>query len=57
MIVMRRNPGMTDDVIIAMYKSGCSYKETEQIIVITGPAFRIVLIKHAIPMNREQYAG
>ncbi|WP_342597934.1 hypothetical protein MHB48_09865 [Psychrobacillus sp. FSL H8-0483] len=29
----------------------------EQIIGITGPAFRNVLIKHAIPMNREQYAG
>lgn len=35
---MRRNPGMTDDVIIEMYKSGCSYKEMEQTIGITGRA-------------------
>lgn len=54
---MLRNPGMTDEAIIHMYKSGMSYKEMEPIIGISDRAIRNVLHKHKISMNREQYSG
>ena len=52
-----RNPGMTDEVIIQMYKSGMSHKELASIIGISDRAIRNVMYKHAIPMNRKQYSG
>ncbi len=54
---MGRNPGMTDEVIIQMYKSGMPYKEIAPIIGISDRAIRNVMYKHGIPMNREQYSG
>lgn len=54
---MPRNPGVTDETIIQMYKSGVSYKEMEPIIGISERAICNVLYKHKIPMNREQYSG
>ena len=54
---LARNPGMTDEVIIQMYKSGMSNKELASIIGISDRAIRNVMYKHAIPMNRKQYSG
>ena len=54
---MPRNPGVTDEAIIHMYKSGMSFKEMQPIIGLSDRAIRNVLYKHEIPMNREQYSG
>lgn len=54
---MPRNPGVTDDAIIHMYKIGIPYKEMEPITGISDRAIRNVLHKHKIPLNREQYSG
>lgn len=54
---MPRNPGVTDETIIQMYKSGMPYKEMEPITGISDRAIRNVLHKHKIPMNRKQYSG
>ena len=54
---MARNPGMTDEIIIKMYKSGIPFKEMAPIIGISDRAIRNVMYKHSIPMNREQYSG
>ncbi|AOV07751.1 LAGLIDADG family homing endonuclease [Sporosarcina ureilytica] len=54
---MPRNPGMTDEVIIRMYKSGMPFKEMVAIVGISDRAIRNVMYKHNIPMNREQYSG
>lgn len=54
---MPRNPGMTDEIIINMYKSEMSFKEMVAIIGLSDRAIRNVLYKHGIPMNREQSSG
>lgn len=54
---MPRNPGMTDEVIIKMYKSGMSFKEMKPIIGLSDRAIRDVMYKHGIKMNREQSSG
>lgn len=54
---MPRNPGMTDEEIIYMYKSEMSFKEMVAIIGLSDRAIRNVLYKHGIPMNREQSSG
>ena len=54
---MRRNPGMTDEAIIKMYKSGMPFKEMGPITGISDRAIRNVMYKHGIAMNREQYSG
>ncbi len=54
---MPRNPGVTDEVIIQMYKSGMSFKEMIPIIGLSDRAIRNVLNKHGVGMNREQYSG
>ncbi|WP_216828617.1 helix-turn-helix domain containing protein [Alkalihalobacterium elongatum] len=54
---MARNPGITDDIIIDMYKSGMSYKEMQTIVGISDRAIRNVIYKHGIDMNRKQYSG
>ena len=54
---MPRNPGMTDEVIIAMYKSGMPHKEMGPIIGISSSAILNVIHKHGIPVNRAQYSG
>lgn len=54
---MPRNPGITDEAIINMYKSDMSFKEMIPIIGLTDRAIRNVLYKHGITMNREQFSG
>jgi hypothetical protein len=54
---MPRNPGVTDEKIINMYKSGMSFKEMIPIIGLSDRAIRNVLYKHGISMNREQFSG
>lgn len=54
---MPRNPGMTDDINIEMYKSGMSFKEMTPIIGLSDRAIRNVMYKHGVKMNREQSSG
>lgn len=54
---MPRNPGVTDEQIIKMYKSGMPYKEMEAIVGLSSRAIRNVMYKHGVPMNREQSSG
>lgn len=54
---MPRNPGITDEVIIKIYKSGMSYKEMEPIIGLSGRAIRDVMYKHGVKMNHEKSSG
>jgi hypothetical protein len=54
---MPRNPGITDEIIIKMYKSEMSFKEMTKIIGLSDRAIRNVLYKHGITMNREQFSG
>ena len=54
---MPRNPDMTDEVIIKLYKSGMSFKEMGPIVGLSDRAIRSVMYKHGILMNREQYYG
>ncbi|MGG0719696.1 LAGLIDADG family homing endonuclease [Robertmurraya massiliosenegalensis] len=54
---MPTNPGITDNEIISMYKSGMPFKEMEPIIGISARAIRNVMYKHGIAMNREQSSG
>ncbi|WP_019413994.1 LAGLIDADG family homing endonuclease [Paenisporosarcina sp. TG20] len=54
---MPRNPGMTDDTIIKMYKCDMSFKEMELLVGLSGRAIRNVMYKHEVEMNREQHSG
>ncbi len=54
---MPRNPGMTDEAIIKLYKSGMSFKEMGPIVGLSDRAIRGVMYKHGVLMNREQYSG
>jgi hypothetical protein len=54
---MPRNSGMSDEVIINMYKSGMSFKEMTPIIGLSDRAIRNVMYKHGVEMNREQSSG
>jgi hypothetical protein len=54
---LARNPSMTDEMIIQMYKSGMSFKKMAPIIGISDRAIRNVMYKHGIQMNRERYSG
>lgn len=54
---MGRNPGITDDDIIKMYKQGMSYKEMIPIVGLSDRAIHNVMYKHGIEMNREQSSG
>ncbi|GIN40946.1 LAGLIDADG family homing endonuclease [Heyndrickxia oleronia] len=54
---MSRKPGMTDDKIIKLYKSGMPFKELQSIIGLSDRAIRNVMYKHGIEMNREQSSG
>ncbi|QUW22351.1 hypothetical protein JSQ81_01800 [Sporosarcina sp. Marseille-Q4063] len=54
---MARNPGMDDEMIIQMYKSGMSFKKMAPVIGISDRAIRNVMYKHGIQMNRERYSG
>lgn len=54
---MPRNKGITDDMIIEMYKSGMPYKEMVPIIGLSNRAIYNVIAKHNVPVNREQSSG
>ncbi|CEI83694.1 replication factor C small subunit [Oceanobacillus oncorhynchi] len=54
---MPRNPGVTDEAIIRMYKSGMPYKEMVARVGISDRAIRNVIYKHGVKMNREQSSG
>ncbi|TKC19272.1 LAGLIDADG family homing endonuclease [Robertmurraya kyonggiensis] len=54
---MPRNPGVTDEEIIRMYKSGIPYKEMEPIVGLSSRSIRNVMYKHGVQMNREQSSG
>ncbi|MCR2822863.1 LAGLIDADG family homing endonuclease [Lederbergia panacisoli] len=54
---MARKLGITDEMIIQMYKDGMPYKEMVPIIGISERAIRNVMYKHGIKMNREQSSG
>lgn len=50
-IAMPRKPGITDEDIIRLYKSGLSDKELSSIIGLTNRAIRNVINKHGIQLN------
>ena len=52
-----RNPGITDEAIINMYKSGMTFKEMQPIIGLSDRAIRNVMYKHGVAMNRAQSSG
>lgn len=54
---MPRKPGITDEMIIKMYKSGMSYKEMVPIAGISDRAIRNIMYKHGVEMNRERSSG
>ncbi|GIO22677.1 hypothetical protein J11TS1_12580 [Oceanobacillus sp. J11TS1] len=54
---MPRNPGITDEAIIKMYKSGMPFKEMVSRIGISDRSIRNVMYKHGVKMNREQSSG
>ncbi|KGX91484.1 LAGLIDADG family homing endonuclease [Pontibacillus marinus] len=54
---MPRNPGMTDEKIIEIYKSGINYKEMEQVVGLTSTAILNIVYKHGEKANHKQYAG
>ncbi|MFB6467817.1 LAGLIDADG family homing endonuclease [Cytobacillus sp. Hz8] len=54
---MPRNPEITDEEIIKMYKSGKPFKEMVPIVGITDRAIRNILYKHNVSMNRKQSSG
>ncbi|PYF05698.1 LAGLIDADG family homing endonuclease [Ureibacillus chungkukjangi] len=54
---MPRNKGITDDMIIEMYKSGMPYKEMVPIIGLSNRAIYNVIAKHNVTVNREPSSG
>lgn len=54
---MPRNPGITDEAIIIMYKNEMPFKEMESLIGLSARAIRNVIYKHGIEVNRTQYSG
>lgn len=54
---MTRNEGITDDVIIKLYKSGMPYKEMIPIIGLTARGICKVLHRNGVKMLREQRSG
>ncbi|MFJ5769854.1 LAGLIDADG family homing endonuclease [Psychrobacillus sp. NPDC093180] len=54
---MPRKRGITDEMIIEMYKSGRTHKEMEELFGLSSVAILNVIHKHNIPINRKQYSG
>ncbi|MFJ7972385.1 LAGLIDADG family homing endonuclease [Psychrobacillus sp. NPDC096389] len=54
---MPRKRGITDEMIIEMYKSGRTHKEMEAVIGLSAGAILNVIHKHNIPTNRHRYSG
>lgn len=55
--MMTRNEGITDEVIIKLYKSGMPYKEMIPIIGLTARGICKVLHRNGVKMLREQRSG
>lgn len=54
---MARNPGMTDERIIELYKSGLLFSELRILIGLSDGAIRNVLNKHEVelrPIGRQR---
>ncbi|MFB5284083.1 LAGLIDADG family homing endonuclease [Peribacillus sp. Hz7] len=49
---MPRNPGVTDEMIIEMYKAGMPYKEMEPIVGLSNRAIRNVMYKHGVDIRK-----
>ncbi|RHW42159.1 hypothetical protein D1B31_05855 [Neobacillus notoginsengisoli] len=49
---MARNAGITDDMVVEMYKDGMPYKQMSKIIGITDRAIRNILYKKGIDVKR-----
>lgn len=47
-----RNPGVTDEMIIEMYKAGMPYKEMEPIVGLSNRAIRDVMYKHGVDIRK-----
>ena len=54
---MPRKSGITDDMIIKLYKSEMPLKEISNITGLSDTAIRNVMYKHGVEMNREQSSG
>ena len=54
---MPRKPGITDKMIIKLYKSEMSHKEISKITGLSDRAIRNVMYKHGVEMNRERSSG
>ena len=54
---MPRNPGITDEMVIELYKSEMPHKEISKITGLSDRAIRNVMYKHGVEMNREQSSG
>lgn len=54
---MPRKRGITDEMIIEMYKSGMTHEEMQTVIGLTSGAILDVVHKHNVPTNRKQYSG
>ncbi|GAA0314885.1 hypothetical protein GCM10008967_01740 [Bacillus carboniphilus] len=54
---MPRNPGVTDEQIIRMYKSKMPFKKMKAVTGLSDRGIRNVIHKHGVQMNREQYSG
>lgn len=54
---MPRKPGMTDEMIIKLYKSEMPLKEISKITGLSDRSIRNVMYKHEIKMNRAQSSG
>ncbi len=54
---MPRNPDITDEMIIQLYKSEMPYKEISKITGLSDRAIRNVMYKYGVEMNREQSSG
>jgi hypothetical protein len=54
---MARNPGITDEEIIQLYKSGRPFKEITPVVGLSDRAIRNIMYKHGIEMNRKKSSG
>jgi len=54
---MSRKPGITDEIIIKLYKSKLPHKEISKITGLSERVIRNVMYKHGVEMNREQSSG
>lgn len=54
---MPRKDGITDEIIIELYKRGLPYKEMCRITGLTSRAILNIIKKHNVQLRQKQYAG